>query len=177
MTLCMVCPNSTASASCAVPVMWPIPCFATAIQLGLLPLVKNLLLNSDIHVTAITGSTGAGAEAVADQPLLVAQRPMCRSTSLSGISILPRSVRLSDRAGFVWLRYQFHTGARSFLARHFRMVMYMDSPVGLDGDQASLRRVLFRSFVYVCRRQGSRPEGCGQHQQVSGASRPHRRQT
>jgi N-acetyl-gamma-glutamyl-phosphate reductase len=35
-------------------------CFATAIQLGLLPLAANLLLNSEIHVNAITGSTGAG---------------------------------------------------------------------------------------------------------------------
>lgn len=35
-------------------------CFATAIQLGLLPLAKNNLLNSDIHINAVTGSTGAG---------------------------------------------------------------------------------------------------------------------
>jgi len=34
-------------------------CFATAIQLGLLPLAKNGLLN-DIYTTGITGSTGAG---------------------------------------------------------------------------------------------------------------------
>ncbi len=34
-------------------------CFATAIQLGLLPLAKAGLLN-DIYTTAITGSTGAG---------------------------------------------------------------------------------------------------------------------
>ncbi len=37
-------------------------CFATAIQLALLPLAKNLLLNNDINVTAITGSTGAGVK-------------------------------------------------------------------------------------------------------------------
>ncbi|MDG2396099.1 MAG: N-acetyl-gamma-glutamyl-phosphate reductase [Flavobacteriaceae bacterium] len=36
-------------------------CFATAIQLALLPLNKNKLLNHTIHVDAITGSTGAGA--------------------------------------------------------------------------------------------------------------------
>ena len=35
-------------------------CFATAIQLALLPLAKNGLLNSAVHVSAITGSTGAG---------------------------------------------------------------------------------------------------------------------
>lgn len=37
-------------------------CFATAIQLALLPLAKNLLLNSEVHVHAITGSTGAGVK-------------------------------------------------------------------------------------------------------------------
>ena len=35
-------------------------CFATAIQLGLLPLAKAGLLNSDVHINAVTGSTGAG---------------------------------------------------------------------------------------------------------------------
>jgi N-acetyl-gamma-glutamyl-phosphate reductase len=35
-------------------------CFATAIQLGLLPLAKAGLLLNDVHVNAITGSTGAG---------------------------------------------------------------------------------------------------------------------
>ncbi|MDR0895447.1 MAG: N-acetyl-gamma-glutamyl-phosphate reductase [Prevotellaceae bacterium] len=37
-------------------------CFATCIQLGLLPLAKNLLLTGDITVNAITGSTGAGVK-------------------------------------------------------------------------------------------------------------------
>lgn len=37
-------------------------CFATAIQLGLLPLARHLMLNSEIHVNAITGSTGAGVK-------------------------------------------------------------------------------------------------------------------
>jgi N-acetyl-gamma-glutamyl-phosphate reductase len=35
-------------------------CFATAIQLGLLPLAKHHLIKDDIHVNAVTGSTGAG---------------------------------------------------------------------------------------------------------------------
>ena len=35
-------------------------CFATAIQIGLLPLMANNLIKNDIHVNAITGSTGAG---------------------------------------------------------------------------------------------------------------------
>ncbi len=35
-------------------------CFATAIQLALLPLVKRNLLNSSVHINATTGATGAG---------------------------------------------------------------------------------------------------------------------
>ena len=37
-------------------------CFATAIQLGLLPLAANWLLHEDVSVNAITGSTGAGVK-------------------------------------------------------------------------------------------------------------------
>lgn len=37
-------------------------CFATAIQLALLPLAAKGLINSDVHVTAVTGSTGAGVK-------------------------------------------------------------------------------------------------------------------
>ncbi len=37
-------------------------CFATAIQLALLPLAYKQLLNSEIHINAITGSTGAGVK-------------------------------------------------------------------------------------------------------------------
>ena len=35
-------------------------CFATAIQLALLPLAKENLLKDEVHIHAITGSTGAG---------------------------------------------------------------------------------------------------------------------
>lgn len=35
-------------------------CFATSIELALLPLAKENVLTDDIHVSAITGSTGAG---------------------------------------------------------------------------------------------------------------------
>ena len=40
-------------------------CFATAIQLGLLPLAKAGMLKHDISVNAITGSTGAGQKPAA----------------------------------------------------------------------------------------------------------------
>ena len=35
-------------------------CFATAIQLALLPLVNSTLVKDDIHINAVTGATGAG---------------------------------------------------------------------------------------------------------------------
>jgi len=35
-------------------------CFATCIQIGILPLADAGLLNSDVHINATTGSTGAG---------------------------------------------------------------------------------------------------------------------
>lgn len=37
-------------------------CFATAIQLSLLPLAAAGLLDDEVHVTAVTGSTGAGVK-------------------------------------------------------------------------------------------------------------------
>lgn len=37
-------------------------CFATAIQLALLPLAAAGLLQSEVHITAVTGSTGAGVK-------------------------------------------------------------------------------------------------------------------
>ncbi|WP_321333593.1 N-acetyl-gamma-glutamyl-phosphate reductase [uncultured Bacteroides sp.] len=39
-------------------------CFATCIELGLLPLAKHLMLNEDVTVNAITGSTGAGVKPI-----------------------------------------------------------------------------------------------------------------
>ena len=35
-------------------------CFATCIQLAMLPALKNKLIEGDIHVSGVTGSTGAG---------------------------------------------------------------------------------------------------------------------
>lgn len=40
-------------------------CFATAIQLALLPLAKEKLLTESVHINAVTGSTGAGVQPVA----------------------------------------------------------------------------------------------------------------
>jgi N-acetyl-gamma-glutamyl-phosphate reductase len=39
-------------------------CFATCIQLGLLPLAEKGLLTSEVHINATTGSTGAGTKLI-----------------------------------------------------------------------------------------------------------------
>jgi len=39
-------------------------CFATAIQLGLLPLVKAGLAEGEVHINGMTGSTGAGQKPI-----------------------------------------------------------------------------------------------------------------
>jgi len=41
-------------------------CFATAIELALLPLAEHQMLKYDVHVNAITGSTGAGQKPTAN---------------------------------------------------------------------------------------------------------------
>ena len=41
-------------------------CFATAIQLALLPLANMALLKDDIHISAITGSSGAGRSTLSE---------------------------------------------------------------------------------------------------------------
>ncbi|MEM7368878.1 MAG: N-acetyl-gamma-glutamyl-phosphate reductase [Bacteroidota bacterium] len=40
-------------------------CFATCLQLGLLPLAQEQMIQQDVHVHAITGSTGAGQKPLA----------------------------------------------------------------------------------------------------------------
>lgn len=55
-------PELNRRAICAAKYVANPGCFATCIELGLLPLAKHLLLNKDITVNAITGSTGAGVK-------------------------------------------------------------------------------------------------------------------
>ena len=47
-------------------------CFATCIQLGLLPLAKHLMPDEDVMVNAITGSTGAGGKTRCNQSFQLA---------------------------------------------------------------------------------------------------------
>lgn len=55
-------PELNRRATCTAKYVANPGCFATCIQLGLLPLAKHLMLKDDIVVNAITGSTGAGVK-------------------------------------------------------------------------------------------------------------------
>lgn len=97
----------------------------------MLPLAKNLLLNSDIHVTAITGSTGAGVKPSPTSHYswrndnVSVYKPF-RHQHLAEIGQTLRSLQASfgSDINFIPVRGAFSRGIFA--------VMYMDTPVGLD---------------------------------------------
>ena len=106
-------------------------CFATAIQLGLLPLAKNLLLNAPIHVTAITGSTGAGVKPSATSHYswrndnVSIYKPF-RHQHLAEIRQSLSSLQNSFKAPINFIP------VRGCFSRGIMAIMYMDCPVALD---------------------------------------------
>ena len=114
-------------------------CFATCIQLGLLPLAKHLLLNNDVMVNAITGSTGAGVK-----PGLT---PACA-----------RNQTITETAAEQFpFRNRFHSLPRRLCPWYF--CHYRSKDQGRAGrDCENVRRVLCRRFFHPHRRQEYRPE-------------------
>ncbi|NQW29333.1 MAG: N-acetyl-gamma-glutamyl-phosphate reductase [Ignavibacteria bacterium] len=76
-------------------------CFATAIQLALLPLAANKMLESDIHITCTTGSTGAG------QTLKDTSHFTWRQNNLSTYSPFTHNHLLEIHAGLEHLQPSF----------------------------------------------------------------------
>ena len=87
-------------------------CFATALQLALLPLAGAGLLKGDIHVQAVTGSTGAGVKPAATTHF------SWRSNNLSAYKVLThqhlaeirRSLGVGDNLHFIPVRGDFARG-------------------------------------------------------------------
>ena len=87
-------------------------CFATAIQLALLPLAKAGLLGGDVHVQAVTGSTGAGVKPAPTTHF------SWRSDNLSIYKVLThqhlieirRNLQVGDNLHFVPVRGDFARG-------------------------------------------------------------------
>lgn len=106
-------------------------CFATAIQLALLPLAKNLLLNSDIHVTAITGSTGAGVKPSATSHF------SWRNNNVSIYKPFTHQHLAEIRQSLTQLQSSFNKPIefipmRGPFARGIMAVIYLNCPVDLD---------------------------------------------
>ncbi|MCX3267116.1 N-acetyl-gamma-glutamyl-phosphate reductase [Pedobacter agri] len=109
-------------------------CFATCIQLGLLPLAAKGLINAEVHINATTGSTGAG------QSLAVTSHFSWRNNNLSiykafehqhlneiGESLLQLQPTLSETLSFIPQRGDF---TRGILA-----AMYLESDLTLEEAQ------------------------------------------
>ena len=87
-------------------------CFATAIQLALLPLSKAGLLQGDVHVQAVTGSTGAGVKPAPTTHF------SWRSDNLSIYKVLThqhlleirRNLKVGDNLHFIPVRGDFARG-------------------------------------------------------------------
>lgn len=106
-------------------------CFATAIQLALLPLAKNLLLNSTIHVTAITGSTGAGVKPSATSHF------SWRNNNVSIYKPFTHQHLAEIRQSLTQLQSSFNKPIefipmRGPFARGIMAVIYLDCPVDLN---------------------------------------------
>jgi N-acetyl-gamma-glutamyl-phosphate reductase len=109
-------------------------CFATCIQLGLLPLAAKGLINNEVHINATTGSTGAG------QSLSTTSHFSWRNNNLSvykafehqhlneiGESLVQLQPELSAPLSFIPQRGAF---TRGILA-----AMYLDSDLTLEEAQ------------------------------------------
>ena len=109
-------------------------CFATCIQLGLLPLAAKGLINAEVHINATTGSTGAG------QSLAATSHFSWRNNNLSiykafehqhlneiGESLLQLQPALSEALSFIPQRGDF---TRGILA-----AMYLESELTLEEAQ------------------------------------------
>jgi len=110
-------------------------CFATCIQLGLLPLAAKGLLKSEVHINATTGSTGAG------QSLSTTSHFSWRNNNLSiykafehqhlneiGESLAQLQPSISEALNFIPQRGAF---TRGILAS-----MYLESDLSLEEAQA-----------------------------------------
>lgn len=106
-------------------------CFATAIQLALLPLARNLLLNSEIHVHAITGSTGAGVKPSASSHYswrndnVSIYKPF-RHQHLAEIRQTLSSMQNSFNSNINFIP------VRGCFSRGIFASVYMDCPIGLE---------------------------------------------
>ena len=106
-------------------------CFATGIQLALLPLAKHLMLNQSIHVNAITGSTGAGVKPSATSHF------SWRDNNISVYKPFEHQHLLEIRQSLAQLQKSFHAAidfipVRGDFTRGIFTTAYMECKIELD---------------------------------------------
>lgn len=106
-------------------------CLAMAVELSLVPLAKNLLLNSDIHTTVLTGATSEGAE----------RRPTTHYAWRNDNAVVYRPFRHSQEAEILQTISAMQQSFRSRLhmvpvrgpfSRGIMAVTYLDCPLDLE---------------------------------------------
>lgn len=127
-------------------------CFATAIQLALLPLAAGGMLRQEVNVTAVTGSTGAGVKPSATTHF------SWRSDNLSVYKAFEHQHLLEIGRTLRSLQPDF-TGAVNFVpvrgdfARGILAVCHTESPLSID-EARELYRDFYRdaAFTFVADR-------------------------
>lgn len=122
-------------------------CFATAIQLALLPLAKSELLRSDIHVNAVTGSTGAGVKPSATSHF------SWRENNISVYKAFDHQHLTEIRQSLVQLQSDFNTDinfipVRGNFTRGIFATLYMDYE-GTIEDAVKLYENFYDSHPFV----------------------------
>ena len=140
-------------------------CFATAIQLALLPLAREGLLREEVHATAVTGSTGAGVKPSATthfswrtDNISVYKAFTHQHLSEIGRTLGAMQGGAAPEINFVPMRGDF---ARGILAS-----VYTDCDLRQEEAEALYRDFYAdAAFTFVA----DRPQTGGQHQQGGGA--------
>lgn len=127
-------------------------CFATAIQLGLLPLAKAGLLN-EVHTTGITGSTGAG------QSLQATSHFTWRANNISTYKVLQHQHLKEIRRTLQAIQPAFGGGVhfvpvRGDFPRGIWITSYLDCSLSLD-EAYALYEAYYEGhpFTHVSRKQ------------------------
>ncbi|MHC2991630.1 N-acetyl-gamma-glutamyl-phosphate reductase [Pontibacter sp. HJ8] len=113
-------------------------CFATGIQLALLPLAKQNLLNAAVHVSGITGSTGAG------QSLSATSHFSWRTENVSTYKVMEHQHLHEIKRSLVHLQPEGQPDIhfipyRGPFARGIFITAYLESELSLEEAQALYR--------------------------------------
>ncbi|MGB4414120.1 MAG: N-acetyl-gamma-glutamyl-phosphate reductase [Paludibacter sp.] len=122
-------------------------CFATAIQLALLPLAAAGLLNDEVHVNAITGSTGAGAKPTSTSHF------SWRNNNISIYKPFGHQHLVEIRQSLRQLQSRFDEAVnfipvRGNFARGIYATSYINFPLGID-DAKQLYKDFYKDAAFT----------------------------